>query len=454
MALVLLPLMVLAETEVVDGITWTYTINDGKAEVRSGYYSSAIPSTTTGAISIPLVLGGKPVTSIGDYAFYSCSGLTSVTIPSSVTRIGEYAFYYCSGLTTVTINAQIEELPDDLFEYCPNLKKVVLPASLRVIGYYAFYNCSALEGIQLPEGLIEIGEGAFARCSSIRTFHVPASVTQLGSLPTGRWEDDDWDGDGIWIPSKLSQLTVAAGNKVYAAYNNMLYSKSGRILLWCLPSATLVSIRSGTKYIAGGAFQDCSKLTQLTIPEGVVALGNLWDWFDEEEYYPDDYLELLIDEDYLPDLNYNDEGSVFYGCSSLQKLSLPSTLASVDESAFDGLPALSSLTVASGNRKYAVYDNVFYDKEAKRLLRCLPALKTAKIWDKTESIASYAFEDCAKLESLTIPASVKKIGTSPFWGCEKLKAVYYKGDAPFPLSYGRAGGALRGSVRAGFLGRC
>lgn len=692
MVLALMPLMALADTETVDGITWTFTVSGGTAEVRSGYYcSSAIPATTVGAINIPLVLGGKPVTSIGNYAFYSCSGLTSVTIPSSITSIGDSAFYYCSGLTavtipsgvtrigsyafeycsglksmtipksvtdigysvfygctgiesitlpfvgsrrgnggnfsslfgsgsgsvpatltkvaitddstlssyafqnckyienitlpigvssighgafqgceslrsislpvgvseigsyafqrclsltdmtipvgvqqlessvfeeclslarvtlpvglttigygafrncrslyrinipntvtsissgafagctglgsgvvvvdkcllsvngncpanvvidkdvrlivagafsecenlqSVTINAEIEELPDDLFEYCPHLKKVVLPASLRVIGYYAFYNCSALEGIQLPEGLIEIGEGAFARCSSIRTFHVPASVTQLGSLPTGRWEDDDWDGDGIWIPSKLSQLTVAAGNKVYAAYNNMLYSKSGRILLWCLPSATSVSIRGGTKYIAGGAFQDCSKLTQLTIPEGVVALGNLWDWFEfEEGYYPDDYMALLVDEDYLPDLNYNDEGSMFYGCSSLQKLSLPSTLASVDESAFDELPALSSLTVASGNRKYAAYDNVFYDKEENRLLRCLPALKTAKIWDKTESIASYAFDGCANLESLTVPASVKKIGTSPFWGCEKLKAVYYKGDAPFP----------------------
>ena len=65
MALVLMPLMALAyETEIVDGIEWKYTISDGKATVGDGW-SSAISSSTTGAITIPSTLGGCPVTSIG-----------------------------------------------------------------------------------------------------------------------------------------------------------------------------------------------------------------------------------------------------------------------------------------------------------------------------------------------------------------------------------------------------
>ena len=96
MALVLLPLMSLADTETVDGIVWTYTISNGRASVGTGkWYTSAIPAETMGAITIPSTLGGMPVTSIGDGAFYHCAGLTSVMIPEGVTSIGEYAFSHC-----------------------------------------------------------------------------------------------------------------------------------------------------------------------------------------------------------------------------------------------------------------------------------------------------------------------------------------------------------------------
>ncbi len=73
MAMVLMPFLVRADTEVVDGITWTYTVSDGRASVGGGTSSLiAVPKSTTGAIEIPATLGGCPVTSIGDYAFYEC----------------------------------------------------------------------------------------------------------------------------------------------------------------------------------------------------------------------------------------------------------------------------------------------------------------------------------------------------------------------------------------------
>ena len=94
-----------ADTETVDGIEWTYMIGDGKASVGSvWYFSPAIPTSTSGAITIPSSLGGYPVTSIMNFAFDSCCGLTSVTIPNSVTSIGRDAFYGCSGLTSVTFS--------------------------------------------------------------------------------------------------------------------------------------------------------------------------------------------------------------------------------------------------------------------------------------------------------------------------------------------------------------
>ena len=74
------------------GITWVYSVRDGKASVGVGPLDTAVPKTTTGAITIPSSLGGYPVTSVGSFAFYGCNELSSVTIPDNVTSIDSRAF--------------------------------------------------------------------------------------------------------------------------------------------------------------------------------------------------------------------------------------------------------------------------------------------------------------------------------------------------------------------------
>ncbi|MCR5413471.1 MAG: leucine-rich repeat domain-containing protein, partial [Kiritimatiellae bacterium] len=94
----------LAETVTTNGVEWTFKVENGNAILQSSSsYSPAISSSTTGDLDIPEALGGYPVTSIGECAFFYCSGLTSVTIPDSVTSIGDGAFSGCSGLTSVYI---------------------------------------------------------------------------------------------------------------------------------------------------------------------------------------------------------------------------------------------------------------------------------------------------------------------------------------------------------------
>ena len=121
-----------AATQTVDGITWTYSISDGAATITS------IPTDTAGDVTIPSLLGGYPVTSIGAYAFSGCSSLTSVVIPEGVTSIGDSAFNGCSSLTSV-----------------------VIPEGVTSIGSEAFYGCSSLTSVVIPEGVTSIGGRAF-----------------------------------------------------------------------------------------------------------------------------------------------------------------------------------------------------------------------------------------------------------------------------------------------------
>lgn len=193
-------LSVVADTETVDGIEWTYTVVSGKAKIYKGEWSAAIRTSTTGAITIPSSLGDCPVANIGDYAFYSCSGLTSVTIPSSVTGIGDSAFYNCSGLTSVTLPDSVVSIGDSAFKDCSGLADtngfviirnvlysyhgsddaVVIPDGVTRIGNSAFYYCRNLTSLTIPNSVTTIGERAFAYCTGLTSLSVPDSVTSIG----------------------------------------------------------------------------------------------------------------------------------------------------------------------------------------------------------------------------------------------------------------------------------
>ena len=87
------------------------------------------------------------ITKINQYAFYDCTGLTSVTIPDSVTSIGDSAFYGCIGLTSVTIPDSVTSIGDDAFSFCSDLTRITIPDSVTSIGDSAFYGCRSLTSI-------------------------------------------------------------------------------------------------------------------------------------------------------------------------------------------------------------------------------------------------------------------------------------------------------------------
>ena len=114
------------------------------------------------SVSIP-----NSVTSIGDAAFYGCSGLNSVTIPNSVTSIGGHAFCSCSGLTSVTIPNSVTSIGDWAFQDCSGLTSVTIPNSVTSIGYSAFRNCSGLTSVTIGNSVKSIDDEAFANCPEL-----------------------------------------------------------------------------------------------------------------------------------------------------------------------------------------------------------------------------------------------------------------------------------------------
>ena len=127
------------------------------------------------------------LTSIGSYAFYGCSGLTSIEIPSSVTSIGSYAFYGCSGLTSIEIPSGVTSIDDCVFRGCSSLTSIELPNSVTSIGYSAFYGCSDLTSIEIPSSVTSIGYYAFYGCSGLKYIHLLGNLTSAYTL-SGTWQ--------------------------------------------------------------------------------------------------------------------------------------------------------------------------------------------------------------------------------------------------------------------------
>ena len=137
------------------------------------------------------------VTSIGNYAFYNCYRLTSVTIPNSVTSIGYSAFGSCSGLTSVTIPNSVISIGDEAFSYCRGLTSVTIPNSVTSIGDEAFYWCSRLTSVTIGNSVETIGKSAFDGCPQLEAIYMQCEVPIAF---TAKFSDDNLKNTILYIP--------------------------------------------------------------------------------------------------------------------------------------------------------------------------------------------------------------------------------------------------------------
>ena len=109
---------------------------------------------------------------LGDYVFNGCSGLTSLTLPSSVTKIGCYALFNCIGLTSLTLPSCVTEIGEGAFLNCRGLTNFTIPSGVTKIGGAAFFSCYGLISLTIPSSVTAIGSGAFNGCSGLTSIYV------------------------------------------------------------------------------------------------------------------------------------------------------------------------------------------------------------------------------------------------------------------------------------------
>ena len=187
---------------------------------------------------------------LGDWAFYECSGLTSLTIPSGVTSIGIGAFGDCSGLTSLTIPSGVTSIGNWAFSDCIGLTSLTLPSGVTSIDQVAFDGCSGLTSVNIPSGVTSISGWAFSGCSGLTSLTIPSGVTSIGQ----RAFSDCSGLTSLTLPSSVTSIDQVA-----------FYGCSG---------LTSLTIPSGVTSIGKYAFYECSRLTSIYVyPENLPELG-------------------------------------------------------------------------------------------------------------------------------------------------------------------------------------
>jgi len=425
-------------TEVVDGIPWTYTVVDGKAEVGAHALlgKTAVPRETWGTITVPLELGGNPVTRVGDHSFEELYSVRRVIIPEGVTSIGDEAFKLLEGQPSVTIPSSVVEIGQSIFDHCyspgfadkayldiecncllwvygPSVESIAVPRGVRIIADYTFRYCKNLKSIKFPMGLSHIGKCAFEDCGKLTSITLPPSIISIGEF--------------AFYDSALKEIHVAKGDaeRMKQLLDRALYRDAPFIedydesqdcieskdeseceMTWQQESSPDLE---STVFIDGIAWRYSIKNGEATV-EGACREG------------PDSSaMESMAQAIAIP--------ATLKGCPvtgigdragwCIPRIAIPEFITTISRSA--GLPYYE---VANGNEHYASIDGVLFNKEKTELIAC-PKCKSGayEIPPTVTRIGERAFSGCDGLTSVTIPESVTRIGNDAFCNCSGLTNV-------------------------------
>ena len=359
--------------------------NNGTYDSRNNCNAIIETSTNKLIVGCNNTIIPNSVTSIGDRAFASCSGLTSVTIPNSVTSIGGAAFRDCSGLTSVTIPNSVTSIGESAFRGCSGLTSVTIGNSVTSIGDYAFYNCTGLHSLTIGTGVLSIGQYAIGYYYNYGYGNRKKTIEKViwlpNTPPTGYSEvnsrvsyvaNDLYTGmsceykyiykylsslfevDGIrYVPVSPSERTCDA---IDCTYNQEQTDISlCKTVSYKGVSMTLKDIKPYTCYnnthitkvivnydgnIGDYAFHDCPLKT-------VYIGGNISYSTSSDKGYSPFYRNTSLEKVIITDKETEITANEFYGCTGLKYISMGDGIEKIGDWAFSGCSSLDFFRVGS-----------------------------------------------------------------------------------------------------------
>ena len=146
------------------------------------------------------------VSTIGDFAFARCTGLANVAFPENLTGISEMMFYGCTGLKKVELPTELKRIEDSAFSGCSDLEEVVFSNRVEFIGSLAFFDCRNLIKIEIPDSVKEIETGAFLNCSKLKSAILPAGISCINDNMFGGCSKLE----AVTIPRSVSEIGNSA----------------------------------------------------------------------------------------------------------------------------------------------------------------------------------------------------------------------------------------------------
>lgn len=446
---------------------YEYYLEDKEAVIQK------VPSVK-GNIQIPETLGGFKVTKIAGYAF-SRNICESVSIPDSITEIQGGAFYKCSKLKSVKLPSKLDKISYYLFEDCVSLENVTLGSSIHEIQSGAFYNCVKLNKIDLPNSVKKIRGYAFYKCFKLSKINLGNKLTEIGTKAFYK----NYALKKVVIPAsvkKVEEEAFAKCDDLLSVKFNGTGTKLGDSIFRNCTSLRKVSLPGKMKYIPEKLFYGCEKLNKLTLPKqvsfikassfrGCKALKSIH--LTKKVYAIGDsafresglksiklnkHVQFIGNSAFastgIRNLNMGENvlyigNNVFADCSRLRKIYIPANVKGINSNAFNNCSSLRSIRVSSANKHYSAKNGVLYNKDMTKLIQYplhktnrtfrVPASVTyirsdsfngnnylRELTTSAAKIGSHAFQQMGNLRTVHINKGTQKIGSYAFQACNKL----------------------------------